>query len=546
MPSRFPLVFILLLIAIGRALGQEHYAYPLYHGTYNEFEGLLHQKGQQFHTAVRPYRIHELNESIPFDSLRSVRHHSGKFARTLVGRKLVMESLIHIDSSKFQLFFDPVFHMDLGWDVAGGENHALNTRGFVVKGSIGRKLSFFTAFWENQSTFMPYMTQWIDHHQVVPGQGRIKDFTFDNFFYSGLGIKANGYDYLTASGTVSFTPCAAFNVQLGNDKHFIGEGYRSLLLSDAAFNYPFLKLTTKWRGLQYVHLLTQLQDNRYPVIFESGFKKKWATFHYLSANIGKRVQIGIFEGIVYRTKDSEGNGGFDWNFINPLMMIRPVQFGIMGTGQNVMLGLNIKVIPFNKAAIYGQLAVNNTDFSDWGQSGHISQKLGWQLGFKAFDLLKVTHLGVQLEYNAIRPYMYAHELPIQSYMHMSQPLGHPLGANFHELLASISYQWRDLSFLFRNTYANVGRDSSGVNLGNDPYMTTLTAPEQSGNRIGQGLETHLIYQQLELAYIINRASNLSFRVGMMHRYQTTSIGSDQNLLLYFGLRTDLRNLYYDF
>jgi len=135
-------VSFVVMIGAQRTLAQQQNAYPLNHVTYNEFEGMLQQPGEQFHTSVRPYRIHELNQSIPFDSLRHVRYHSGKFARTWVGRKMVMENLVRVDSAKYQVFFDPVFHMDYGYDLEGKVGHAVNTRGFVCSGSIGRKLSF--------------------------------------------------------------------------------------------------------------------------------------------------------------------------------------------------------------------------------------------------------------------------------------------------------------------------------------------------------------------------------------------------------------------
>jgi hypothetical protein len=542
-------VILLSIIGVKHSAGQQHQVYPLSNVTYSEFEGMLHQPGIELHSAVRPYRIHELNEYVAFDSLRHVRYHSGRFARRWVGRKMVMEHLVQVDSSKFMVHFDPIFHMDYGYDLADKVGHAVNTRGFVCTGSIGRKLSFITTFFETQSTFMPYMNDWIDRNAVIPGQGWLKDFTFDNFLYRAMGIQEKGYDYLMASGSVSFTPVKNFNVQLGHDKHFFGEGYRSLLLSDVAFNYPFLKLTTKWRGLQYTHLLTQMQDVAYRQQYETGFKKKWATFHYLSANIGKRVQLGLFEGIVFRTADSLGNGGFDWNFINPLMMVRPVQFAIQESDQNVVVGINLKVIPFKGAAFYGQLAFNDLNFKKMNVANHIEQRLGWQIGFKAFDLFKVKHLIAQVEYNAVRPYTYSSTQPILSYMHHAQPLGHPLGANFHEVMGMLGYRWRDLRFQWRATYAIVGRDTTGANFGNDIYLSDSEAvrgTDSGGNTIGQGLKTHLLFQNAELSYTINRASNFTLRLGVTHRTSTSDIGDERNLMVYFGVRTDIRNLYTDF
>ena len=113
----------------------------------------------------------------------------------------------------------------------------------------------------------------------------------------------------------------------------------------------------------------------------------------------------------------------------------------------------------------------------------------------------------------------------------------------------ISYRYHDFRIEVRTTYAIVGKDTTGTNFGNDTYMSTLTAangPESGGNSIGQGIKTHLLYQNAEIAYTINRASNFTLRLGVVHRYQSNILGDQRNLMVYFGVRTDIRNLYYDF
>ena len=45
----------------------------------------------------------------------------------------------------------------------------------------------------------------------------------------------------TADLSVSYTPNKVLNIQFGHGKNFIGDGYRSLFLSDVSSPYPFLK-----------------------------------------------------------------------------------------------------------------------------------------------------------------------------------------------------------------------------------------------------------------------------------------------------------------
>jgi hypothetical protein len=95
----------------------------------------------------------------------------------------------------------------------------------------------------------------------------------------------------------------------------------------------------------------------------------------------------------------------------------------------------------------------------------------------------------------------------------------------------------------------VGRDTTGANFGNDIYLSDSDAvrgTDSGGNTIGQGLKTHLLFQNAELSYTINRASNFTLRLGVTHRTSTSDIGDERNLMVYFGVRTDIRNLYTDF
>ena len=80
---------------------QRFYSYN--YTEYMRFEGHLYQPGVNFHTAQKPYRMYEMDQVMPFDSLRSERHHNGKFSNRRIGRKLFWKSLLQLDSAKFHI-----------------------------------------------------------------------------------------------------------------------------------------------------------------------------------------------------------------------------------------------------------------------------------------------------------------------------------------------------------------------------------------------------------------------------------------------------------
>src|SRR5581483_5391378 len=96
--------------------------------------------------------------------------------------------IVNDTTDKFHLTLDPLFNFQLthGNDGIKNQNYYNNTRGFIIRGDIGKQLSFESSFYENQSTFPGYIADFADTFKVIPGQGRWKTF------------KTNGFDYAMA------------------------------------------------------------------------------------------------------------------------------------------------------------------------------------------------------------------------------------------------------------------------------------------------------------------------------------------------------------
>ena len=56
-------------------------------------------------------------------------------------------------------------------------------------------------------------------------------------------------------------------------------------------------------------------------------------------------------------------------------------------------------------------------------------------GIKYINAFNLRNFDLQLETNIVRPYTYQHNDSIDNYSHYNQPLAHPLGANFAEVIA---------------------------------------------------------------------------------------------------------------
>lgn len=506
----------------------------------------LYKPGNNLHTSVKPYRLDEINKVISTDSLiqRDLYKPAGKLN--------IFQRFIHDDflswsdaDGPIKIRVNPLFNLEMGKETSESRNTWVNTRGVMIEGQIGKNFSFYADFHENQGVFAGYLNEFINNREVVPGQGRIKHFGED------------GYDYSQATGNVSYNAGSYFNLQLGFGKNFIGDGYRSLLLSDNTYSYPYFKMTTTFWNIKYLLMISQFQQlNVERLTGVERFPAKYGAFHYLSWNIGKRVSLGIFESVIWAAEDETGHRGLDMNYLVPIVFYRPIEYGL-GSPDNMTIGANLKVILWPDAAFYGQFILGEFKLDEvfsgekwWGN------KQGFQLGFKHYNFLGVNNLDVQAEYNQVRPYTYSHYSSITNYGHFNQELAHPLGANFREGVSILRYRKGRIHMELQGMVAMHGRDFDyDVSYGGDIFKDNEDRknPDPDGNYlgshghyIGQGLKTNIFNGSGELSYLINPKNNMNIGLGFRKRKFSNDLESGDNTMLYFTLRTSLRNFYYDF
>lgn len=518
---------------------------PLNHEYSGQVDKELAQIKNESHTSFKPFTKKYVSRFTDTDSIFSQNRINKPKSRLL--RKFRYENLIVVDSNDFYLTIDPLFNFEISKQKDNRNTLFNNTRGIRVQGFIGKKFAFESGFYENQSVFNTDIVNKISTSVVVPGQGFPKEYN------------KTGYDYASANGLISFTPNEYFNFQFGHGKNFIGNGYRSLFLSDNSFNYPFLKITSTIWKLQYTNLFASFLNLNTDHVYEQGYQKKFGTFHFLSWNVHKRIQIGLFETIIWQNyQDSTGyKRGFDFNYLNPVIFFRPVEYSL-GSPDNALIGFSSKIKITNKLYLYGQLVLDDFDVAAMKKGkGYILQKYGLQGGFKSYDLFKFNNLFFQSEINMVQPYVYAHKSPGQNYSHYNQPLAHPLGANFVESVSIIRYKYKDFSAEYKFNYALYGGDDTlGSHWGHDIFKSDFDAqygfPHNSlssdgyGNKILQGIKTVLIINDFKLSYLINPKTNFNIYLGISNRIEKSDIINKNSLFIYFGIRTSLANLYYDY
>ena len=275
----------------------------------------------------------------------------------------------------------------------------------------------------------------------------------------------------------------------------MGNGYRSLFLSDFGDSYLFLKLKTKIWKFDYENLFMELMP-QYTKAGDKLLDRKYAAMHHLSINIGKSLNVGLFEGIIFGRKNR-----FDFEYLNPVIFLRHVE-GTLGSPDNAVAGIDFKANAAHHFQFYGQLLLDEFHANEiLKNNGYWANKYGYQLGAKYVDAFSIKNLDLQLENNRVRPFTYSHSDSVANYTHYNQPLAHPLGANFQEWVGILKYQPAPKWYVdARAIYYKQGLDSAGINFGSNPFELYTTRTNNFGYFIGTGREVKCFNASLTLSY----------------------------------------------
>jgi hypothetical protein len=528
--TKLILIFIILLSSAQLSKAQSELL-PYSYQFDQKFNASIYSVNNSFHTALKPFLVDSLIRP-RYTQLLSVGVDTNR--KSWVMRKIFNEHLFDVQNKEFTFYGDYLPDLMIGRDFSGKTNTYLNTRGYQFGGTVGTKFFFYTSGYENQGQFPNYLNNYINKISFIPGQA----------YNRSPGESTADWSYVTA--ILSYTPIKQLNITLGQDKTFIGDGYRSLLLSDFAANYPLLRLTANLGKVQYMMMWAYMQD-MHAVKFDSfgSNRRKWGAYHYLDWNVTNRLSFGFFNSIIIQEADDKGDfHGFDLNYINPILFSNALN---TKTSQpdNVSVGFTSKYKIFDKTAIYGQLLIDRFNASTLFSGGSENAN-GAQLGIRGADLFHVTNFNYLLEFNTVKPYTYASQQPITSYTFYSQPLGDPLGANFREVIGILNYSIGRFDFMGQLNYAKYGLDpTASANFGQDvnkPFDPSI----HTTATIGQGLATSLKFAEGTVSFLINPKYNLRLEAGGLLRQEKNSQSDIKTAMFTFGLRSTFRGLYNDF
>lgn len=388
----------------------------------------------------------------------------------------------------FNVHINPVLEFSAGKGSETDQTLYTNTRGAEIRGSIDGKIGFYTFVTTTEARFPEYVRRYIrGPKRAFPNEGFWKDYG------------ENGWDLLHARGYFTFGLTKSIQVQAGYDKNFIGDGLRSMILSDFSSPYLFLKLNTQVGPFQYTNLFAELTEDIHFSNLNPGdgdYPKKFWAFHRLGINITPRLNLGLFESVMSRSATLA--------YFNPIVFYRAIELQ-EGSPDNVILGLDFKLNMKGGVAIYGQGLFDEFVIDELRSGGGSwRNRFGVQLGAKYIDAFKIANLDLQAEMNLARPFLYQSEYNYSNYSNYRNPLAHPLGANFKELALVARYQpVQKLYLVGKLIYTDLGEDfGDGVNYGGHVMADTDNRVSATGNKIGQGANAKNALIEIRGSYML--------------------------------------------
>ncbi len=527
--------YILILIVIFQASFIDAQIYNSWnHNAMSPIDRVMHRSGQNLHNSVGPLRLDEVAAYYNIDSLVQ-RGIPAPQHQNIFGR-FFSDDLFKWENENSSVRINPLFNFEIGNDGQTGDNWLVNTRGAMVEGNLGDNVGFYVDILENQATFPGYIDKFANEREIVPGQGKRKAFG------------ENGHDFAQSNGYISYNAGPWFNFQVGFGKNFIGDGHRSLFLSDNTYSYPYLKMTATFMKAKYMMMISEFKHfDRDITLGDTRYPTKYGAFHYLNWNIGERFSLGLFESVIWAAEDTVGNRGIDVNYLMPLVVFRPVEYNL-GSPDNMTMGLNLKYILWRDAAIYGQFVLGEFKFDEvFSGKKWWANKQGFMAGVEIFNLFNIQNLDIQSEYSLVRPYTYSHYNSVTNYGHFNQELAHPLGANFRESISFLRYRINRWNFEFKTQIATKGLDAEeNISYGGNIHKPNESRPGDYDHHIGQGLKSNLSQTELNIIFLINPRNNMNLTLGARHRRMSNELETVNGNYIYAAFRTSLRNFYNDY
>ena len=272
-----------------------------------------------------------------------------------------------------------------------------------------------------------------------------------------------------------------FELQLGQDTLQWGPGYHdSLLVSKNPLAMDMIKLQATYKPVTFTAFTGILED------MAEDINEKYISGHRAEGYFWDKFGFGISEVVVYGSR-------FEPGYLNPvniyLINEQPISRAdgrVPGSGDNVLMSVDMRLRPVDDFEIYGELMVD--DGNPAANFKHWDTKFGILGGIYVTDPFGIPDTDFHAEYAFINQYAYTHVNPVNVYKHFTTPIGHQIGSDADNLWLEMRRRWTDkLETVFgyeleRHGSGNIDKEHP-ADAPKDDVWTPLSGITQSDHRL---------------------------------------------------------------
>jgi hypothetical protein len=225
------------------------------------------------------------------------------------------------------------------------------------------------------------------------------------------------------------------SVQLGREQLKYGVGYSNrLALSGNNPNMDFIKFQFKYGIINYssftASTVGDFQKNR-----DDRYTKYFAA-NRLKLSFPDVLDFGIGESVIYSSR------GIELAYLNPIIFYKFVEMSLLDR-DNATVFFDVQTHFLKNLELQGTFFLDeNILFNLSGLDQYIN-KTAYQLGAYIYEPANIENLSLVLEYTRIRPYVYTHFDPKNTYTAFGVILGHEIGPNADQIFTKISYNFSE-------------------------------------------------------------------------------------------------------
>lgn len=360
------------------------------------------------------------------------------------------------------IFFEGLGHFYHGQKFSPGSTNNANLYdiGFRIRGTVFNHLGY------NLSVIKG----------GVSGNNELAEITeprlLTNFKWLEAGENIGNYDFTYGYLKYHTNPMDDMDIsfQVGREDITFGYGYGSkLVISGDNPTLDFLKFNFDYGIVHFtsIHASTvgEFSRNR------TDRFTKYIALNRLKLSFKNLFDIGIGETMIYSGR------GLELGYLSPVTFYKFIEMEIQDRDNgNLFFDMQTKFL--NNFELQATFLLDENILSNLGELDKFTNKTAYQLGAFWYNPLSINDLSLLIEYTKIRPYVYTHIDPKNSYTSYGVNLGHRIGPNADEILLKTTYNFSDWLRFFgeyrfmregNNTYDDQGNLIK--NVGGDMFLS---------------------------------------------------------------------------